>query len=173
MKTRVDIDSTKDSVKIRSIYPDWSLGPMDNPNIYYTITAPRTVKWTIRDHNSTIDVHDVHAALSIFTHNSQISVDGLAGALELDTHNGNAHVQFASFTAPSSVETHNANVELVLPAKSNLNLVSHSHNARLQTDLPLTTRIQGQRGTGCGWNDQRGRTRAVAELAQRQLPDTR
>jgi hypothetical protein len=144
--TRVDIDTFGDSVRIKSNYPlwDWSLG--SNPDIHYTITAPRTARWTIRDHNSRIEVHDLNAPLSIFTHNSRVIVDGLAGALELDAHNGDARVEFASFTASSSVDMHNGDVELVLPANSKFDLRSSAHNADLQSDFPVMTHTIGWRG---------------------------
>jgi DUF4097 and DUF4098 domain-containing protein YvlB len=144
--TKVDIDSVGDSVRIKSNYPDWNWSRGSNPEIHYTITAPRTARWTIHDHNSQIEVHDLRAALSIFTHNSRVTVDGLAGALELDTHNGDARVEFASFTASSSVDMHNGNVELVLPASSRFDLHSSSHNARLQSDFALLTHVVGQHG---------------------------
>jgi DUF4097 and DUF4098 domain-containing protein YvlB len=147
-QTKVEIDKFGDSVRIRSVYPDWNLSwtSWNSPEIHYLITAPRTARWTIRDHNSRIEVHDLRAALSIHTHNSRVTVDGLAGAFELDTHNGDAHVAFASFTAASSVDMHNGDVELVLPAKSKFELHSISHNARLQSDFPLMTHTTSRRG---------------------------
>ncbi len=145
-ETKVDIDSFGDSVRIKSNYPlvDWSLG--SNPDIHYTITAPRTASLRIRDHNSRIEVHDLNAALSISTHNSRVIVDGLAGSLQLDAHNGDARVEFASFTASSSVDTHDGDVELVLPTNSKFDLHSTGHNASLQSDFHIMTHAIGQRG---------------------------
>ena len=88
--TRVDIESSANSVRIKSVYPEWTTLRGNNPEIHYTTNAPRTARWTIRDHNSQIEVNDLRAALSISTHNSRVLVSGLAGALELDTHNGDA-----------------------------------------------------------------------------------
>jgi hypothetical protein len=146
-ETRVDIGSFGDSVRIQSKFPDWTILPGNNPEIHYTISAPRTARWTIRDHNSKIEVIDLHAALSIFTHNSRIYVSGLAGALELDTHNGDAKVQFASLTASSTVGMHNGEVELIMPANSRFNLHTSSHNGRVHSDFPISTRSMGRRGT--------------------------
>jgi hypothetical protein len=146
-ETRVDIDAFGDSVRIKSSYPDWSFLQGSNPDIHYTINAPRTARWTIRDHNSRIEVHDLHAALSISTHNSRVLVSGLAGPLRLDTHNGDAKVEFVSLTASSSVDMHNGDVELVMPAGSRFNLQTSSHNARVQSDFALTTRSFGRRST--------------------------
>ena len=144
--TRVDITGTGDSVRIRSDYPtaDWLKG--SNPEIHYTVNAPHTVRWSIHTHNSRVEVHDLHAALSVSTHNGQIDVSGLAGALDLDTHNGNARVQFASWTGASSVDTHNGDVELVMPAASRFDLRTSAHNGRVQSDFAVTTRNLGRRG---------------------------
>jgi len=145
--TRVDIDSFEDSVRIKSIYPEWTTLKGNNPEIHYTINAPRTARWTIRDHNSQIEVNNLHAALTIVTHNSRVLVSGLAGALDLDTHNGDAKVQFASLTGPSNVEMHNGDVELLMPASSKFNLQTRSHNARLESDFPVRTQDIGHLGT--------------------------
>jgi Putative adhesin len=146
-ETRVDIDSFGDSVRIKSRYPEWGVLPGNNPEIHYTINAPRTARWTIRDHNSKIEVNDLHAALNISTHNSRVIVSGLAGPLDLDTHNGDAKVQFASLTASSSVGMHNGDVELIMPASSKFNLQTSSHNARVQSDFSILTRSMTRRGT--------------------------
>jgi DUF4097 and DUF4098 domain-containing protein YvlB len=145
-ETRVDIDQLGDSVRIKSNYPILSSLQGADPDIRYTINAPRTARWTVRTHNSRVEVHNLHAALSVSTHNGQIDVSGLAGSLDLDTHNGNARVQFASLTAPSSVETHNGDIELTMPAASRFTLQTSGHNGRVQSDFPITTRTIGRRG---------------------------
>ncbi|HVW07269.1 MAG TPA: DUF4097 family beta strand repeat-containing protein [Bryobacteraceae bacterium] len=144
--TRVDIGNAGDSVHIKSEYPTWDWLQGSNPDIHYTINAPRTARWTVRTHNSRVDVRNLHAALSITTHNGNIDVTGLAGALDLDTHNGNAKVQFASWTGPSSVDTHNGDIELMMPAASRFTLQTGSHNGRVQSDFAVTTRSVWRRG---------------------------
>ncbi len=145
-ETRVDIDKLGDSVRIKSNYPNWSSLQGSDPDIHYTINAPRTARWTVRTHNSRVEVRNLHAALSISTHNGQIDVTGLTGSLDLDTHNGNARIQFASLTAPSSVETHNGDVELTMPAASRFTLQTSGHNGRVQSDFGISTRTIGRRG---------------------------
>ncbi len=143
--TRVNIIGSGDTVSIKSEYPpsNWTNGA--NPEIHYTISAPRTARWSVRTHNSRVAVHDLHAALSVTTHNGQIDVSGLAGALDLDTHNGQVRVQFASLTGASSVDTHDGDVELVMPAASRFNLQTSAHNGRVQSDFAVTTRTIGRR----------------------------
>jgi hypothetical protein len=146
-ETRVDITGGGDSVRIKSEYPTWSWLNGANPEIRYTINAPRTARWNVRTHNSRVEVHNLHAALSVSTHNGEVNVSGLAGALDLDTHNGQVRVQFASLTASSSVDTHNGDVELVLPAASRFTLQTSAHNGQLHSDFAVTTRNIGRRGS--------------------------
>ena len=98
-ETRVDIDRLGDSVRIKSNYPTMSSLDGSDPEIRYTINAPRTARVNVRTHNSRVEVRNLHAALSISTHNGKVDVTGLAGALDHDTHNGNARIQFDSWTA--------------------------------------------------------------------------
>lgn len=145
--TRVEVSGSGDFVQIKSVYPEWTNSRGSNPEIHYTIHSPRTARWTIHDHNSQIEVEDLHAALRISTHNSKVIVKGLAGALELDTHNGNAMVQFASLTDSSKVEMHNGDVELIMPASSRFNLQTTSHNARIDSEFAVATHHVSSRGS--------------------------
>ena len=132
-ETTVEMSGSADRVSIASKVPDsegwslWSLignwGDWDSaPDIQYTITAPRTARWKIRDHNG-----------SVWAAN-------LGGPLELNMHNGDAHIDFASFTRDSHIATHNASVELALPASSKFELHSTGHNMRVSSDFPVTVR---------------------------------
>jgi hypothetical protein len=60
-------------------------------------------------------------------------------------HNGHAEVEFAAFTAGSSVDTHNATVELTLPANSKFDLHTDGHNSTLNSDFAVLTRMSGSR----------------------------
>jgi hypothetical protein len=131
-RTGVAIDSTPDSVRIRSNYPpgdccSWNTG--ENPDIHYTIRMPRTAQLTIRDHRSQTDIRD------------------LAGALDVETHRGTVRVEFTAFTANSSVETHRGTVELLLPKDSRFNLETNlDRKASIDSDFQVLARIGGRRG---------------------------
>ena len=150
-ETTVEIDSSPDRISIRSKFPDiyswswWSwVGNWGNwdssPAVHYTITAPRAARWTIRNHNARAEIRDVNAALELNTHNGSVSVANLGGPLELNMHNGDAHIDFASFTHESHVNTHNATVELALPASSRFEFHSRGHNVHVDSDFPATVR---------------------------------
>jgi hypothetical protein len=143
----VEIEGSSGFVRIKSKLPDccsWGWG--SNPEIHYTINAPRTARWTLRDHNSRIEIRDLNAALNLETHNGSVEVSNLRGALELSMHNGRATVDFAAFTADSRIETHNASVELSMPAASKFELRSDGHNNVMQSDFAVLTRMSGRRG---------------------------
>jgi len=144
----VDIDGSVDRVSIRSHLPEqfgwtlWSLleGSWSGPEVHYTITAPRTARLDIRNHNADTDIRDVNAAVRLATHNGVVRVANLVGPLDLNMHNGWARVEFASFTQDSRLTTHNAWVELTLPAASKFDLDSRGHHMLVQSDFQLATR---------------------------------
>ena len=155
-ETTVEIDGSQDLVSIKSKTPDsdgWSvlswlanIGYWGNsPDIHYTITAPRTARWRISDHNSRAEIRDVNAALELDTHNGRVRVVNLGGPLELNMHNGDAQIDFASFTRDSRIDTHNGTVELVLPASSQFELHSDGHNMHVDSDFPVLVRSSGYR----------------------------
>jgi len=146
-ESTVQIDGSGDFVRIKSALPDGNAGWFsgNNPEIHYTINAPRTARWTIRDHNSRTEIQDLRAALDLDTHNGSVHVVKLAGPLELKMHNGRADVEFASFTNGSSVATHNATVELTLPSNSKFDLHTDGHNSSVKSDFAVLTRMSGRR----------------------------
>lgn len=152
-ETTVEIDGSGAAVRIKSKLPDnccssWLFWGGNNPQIHYTITAPRTARWTVRDHNSKTDMRDIRASVDIETHNGSVRVSELGGPLNLSMHNGSANVEFASFTGSSSVDTHNGSVELTLPRNSRFDLHASTHHGGLHSDFPISTQTFGRRDDG-------------------------
>ena len=147
-QTTVEIDSTSSSVRIKSKYPEWNFSwgwnGGGNPQIHYTITAPATARWTIRDHNARLEMRDVQAALHLETHNGPARIVSLGGPLEINAHNGDFQVDFSTFKG-ATVDMHNGSVELALPASSKFDLRSNSHNGHLNTDFAVLTHTMGRR----------------------------
>jgi hypothetical protein len=147
-ETTVDISGSADRVSITWNPPDrygwslWSLfeGPWTGPDVSYAITAPRTARLEIRNHNAEMDIRDTNAAVRIWTHNGAVRVTNLAGPIELAMHNGWARVEFASFSQDSRIATHNGTVELALPAASKFTLDSSGHHTSVNSDFALTKR---------------------------------
>ncbi len=150
-ETNVEIEGSGDSVRIKTVMPDWNFSWWGNdsgnsPEVHYTVKAPRTARWTLRDHNSHIELHDLRAALEVSTHNGRLNVTNLAGPLALEMHNGRASVEFAAFTGESHVDTHNAEVELSLPSNSRFNLNVSGHNQSFHSDFSVMTRMSSWHG---------------------------
>jgi hypothetical protein len=144
-ETTVDVTSTRDSVSIKTVYPDtiWSW-VSSSPTLHYTINAPAGARWTIRAHNARTDVRDLHAALTVDTHNGDLHAVNLAGPLEVSAHNATTSVDFASFQG-ATVTVHNGTSELTLPRASRFDLRVDTHNGGLESDFPVMIRTASRR----------------------------
>jgi hypothetical protein len=113
--TDVHIDSSADSVRIKTYYPDFNWCCSDdngsNPEVRYTIHMPKTASLSIRDHRSETEVSGLQGSLTLSTHRGTAHVRELGGPLHLDTHRGDIHVDFAAFTGNSTVTTHRGTIE--------------------------------------------------------------
>jgi hypothetical protein len=115
--------------------------------VRYTIKMPKTARLTIRDHRSEIDVAGLAGALNLTTHRGQARVQGLSGALHLDTHRGDIQVDFASFTANSSVTNYRGTIDLSLPKTTHFDLQTNSgRRGSIVTDFPMVTHTVSRRG---------------------------
>ena len=144
-ETTVEIVSTSDSVWITSRYPSVSWWFGNNPSISYTITAPKSARWTIRDHNAHAEIRDLRAALTIATHNGSLRVTDFDGPLQVNAHNGTVIADFASFRG-ADITTHNGSVELALPSGTAFNLHADTRHASVQSDFPVVVHTWGRRG---------------------------
>jgi hypothetical protein len=147
--TDVHIDSTADSVRIKTFYPDFNwcctFDSGNNPEVRYTIRMPKTARLTIRDHRSEIEVAGLSGALNLSTHRGHARVQGLSGALHLDTHRGDIEVDFASFTGASSVTNYRGTIELSMPKSSRFDVQSNSgRRGSVETDFSMVTTVSGR-----------------------------
>jgi hypothetical protein len=147
LATTVNIDGSPNLVSIASNPFDhwglslWFLSWEDTtPQITYAISAPRTARWRISNHNAKVELRDVNAAVDISTHNGSVWVANLNGPINVTMHNGDAHIDFASFTQASSVSSHNGSAELILPAASRFQVQSQGHRMQMDSAFPLAMR---------------------------------
>jgi DUF4097 and DUF4098 domain-containing protein YvlB len=148
-QTSVDIQAAADSVRITSKYPtfsSWSWWFGSNPRIDYTITAPKTARWRISDHNATVDVRGVHAPVTIEAHNGRVHLSDVEGPLRIDAHNGSVTADLVSFKG-AEFTSHLGSVELTMPATSAFDLHADTRRGGVQSDFPLTVRALGRRQT--------------------------
>jgi hypothetical protein len=149
--TEVRIDSTPDSVRIKTYYPDFnwccSFDNGTNPEVRYTIRMPKTARLNIRDHRSDTEVTGLQGELDLTTHRGSAHLRGLGGALHLDTYRGDAQVEFSSFTADSSVKTYRGSIELSMPKSSRLDLKTNSgRRGSIYTDFTVVSRAVNRKG---------------------------
>jgi hypothetical protein len=146
--TTVEVTSSPDSVSIVSTYPAivWSWFGQ-SPTIYYTITAPKTARWTVRDHNAHIDMRDVSATVNVDSHNGSLRVVNLAGSLEVRSHNGSVSADFAAFHG-ATISTFNGMADLTLPASSQFDLSANSRHRQIESDFPVLIRTISHRFEG-------------------------
>ena len=150
--TDVRIDSSADSVHVKTSYPDsnWCCSDNgNNPEVRYTVRMPKTAKLIIHDHRSETEVSGLQGALDITTHRGGVRLHGLGGALHLDDYRGDVQVEFASFTANSSITTYRGNVELSMPGSSRFDLQTNSgRHGSIATDFSVMARTFVRRGEG-------------------------
>lgn len=151
--TEVRIASNSaDSVRVNSYYPDnpgCCSDNVTNPEVRYTIRMPKTAKLIIRDHRSDTEVSGLQGALDIETHRGGVRLHGLTGALRLDNYRGDVQVEFASFTANSSITTYRGTVELSMPRSSRFDIQTNSgRHGSIATDFSVMARTLGRNGEG-------------------------
>jgi hypothetical protein len=137
--TTVEVTRSGDSVSIRTIYPEmasWWSWAGDAPIVRYTITAPRTARWTIRDHNAEVNVRDVHAAVTVDAHNGSVHASGLDGPLDVAAHNATVIAELEAFRG-ADVRTHNGSVELTLPSNAAFTLRTDTWRGDVRSDFPI------------------------------------
>jgi hypothetical protein len=107
---------------------------------------PKTARLTIRDHRSDTEVTGLQGALDLSTHRGVAHLRGLGGALHLDTHRGDIHVDFASFTANSSITTYRGSIEIAMPSASRFEIQSDlGRRGALDTDFSVMTHTVNRR----------------------------
>ena len=118
------------------------------PFIHYEVSAPSTVKISIRDHKSKIRISDIHSDIRIRTHKGQVEVTGLDGAIDLETHKGEARIVFSKLARTSRFDTHKGEIELVLPKGAGFKLDADiGRHGELKSDLAgVSTTSSSRRG---------------------------
>lgn len=145
--TDVHIDSSPDSVRIKTYYPDFNFDSGSNPEVRYTIRMPKTARLAIRDHRSDTEVTGLQGALDLTTYRGTARVHGLGGALRLDTYRGDVQVEFSSFATSSSVKTYRGTVELSMPKSSRFDVQTDSgRRGSIYTDFTVISRTISRRG---------------------------
>jgi hypothetical protein len=152
--TEVRIESSPNSVQIRTYYPDfaWCCSFDDNgnnPEVRYTIRMPKMAKLKIHDHRTETEVSGVQGGLDLTTHRGSAHIHGLSGPLHVDTHRGDIHVDFSLFTEASSIVSYRGTVELSMPKTSRFSIESNAgRRGSIFTDFSVMTTTFARRAGG-------------------------
>jgi len=127
-RTEVKIETAPGSVRLSSDYDQLeTAGNLNNhcvsrPFVNYEIKLPVNARLRIADHKSTIQVADVHGAITLATHKGKVDLRGIEGPLELATHKGEVRVVFSKWAQPSRITTHKGDIDVSLPKSSKFDL---------------------------------------------------
>jgi DUF4097 and DUF4098 domain-containing protein YvlB len=143
-EARIEIDSGKDYLSIRTKYRDHNLtfnwGSHNNPaGVEYTLTVPRTAHLDeIKLINGALDITGVSGEVHASCINGRLEAHNLAGRAELSTINGRLDARFDQLSG-SRVELNSVNgsVELTIPSDSKAEVEASTVSGGIDNDFGL------------------------------------
>lgn len=143
-EAQIKIDSGKDSLSIRTKYPDHDLnfnwGSHNNPaGVEYTLTVPRTVRLDkINLINGSLDVTGVTGEVHASCINGKLEAHNLSGRAELSTINGHLDAKFDRLSASAvNLNSVNGRVELTIPSDSKAEIEASTVSGGIENDFGL------------------------------------
>src|SRR5580692_2125658 len=143
-QVRIDIDSGKDDLSIRTRYPDHDLtfnwGSHNNPaSVEYTLTVPRTARLDeIKLINGSLDVTGVTGEVHASCINGRLEAHNLSGRADLSTINGHLDAKFDELRGSSlELKSVNGSVELTIPSDSMAEIEASTVSGRIDNDFGL------------------------------------
>src|ERR1700735_133179 len=143
-QARIDIDSGKDDLSIRTKYPDHDLtfnwGSHNNPaSVEYTLTVPRTARLDeIKLINGSLDITGVTGEVHASCINGRLEAHNLSGQAELSTINGHLDAKFDQLRGSSlELKSVNGSVELTIPSDSKAEIEASTVSGRINNDFGL------------------------------------
>src|SRR5579864_48462 len=105
-EAKIEIDSGKDYLSIRTKYPDhnnWNWGSHNNPaSVEYTLTVPRSANLDeIKLINGALDLRGITGEVRASCINGRLEAHDLAGRSRLETINGRLNAHFAELAGHS------------------------------------------------------------------------
>ena len=166
-EAKIDVYSTPESIRIRTLYPDYEQtfnnderGRYNNPaTVDYTLTVPRKARLeSIELVNGALEVDGVEGAIKASSVNGRVIARGLSGESRLSTVNGNLEATFTQLneSTPLSLGSVNGNVVLIIPSDSNAILRAGTVHGSISNDFGIEVQhgeyvgheLYGQLGSG-------------------------
>jgi DUF4097 and DUF4098 domain-containing protein YvlB len=143
-QARIDIDSGKDYLSIRTKYPDHDLtfnwGSHNNPaSVEYTLTVPRTARLDeIKLINGSLDVTGITGEVHASCINGRLEAHNLSGRADLSTINGHLDAKFDQLRGSSlELKSVNGSVELTIPSDSKAEIEASTVSGGIDNDFGL------------------------------------
>ena len=143
-EARIEIDSGKDYVSIRTRYPDhdhsFNWGSRDNPaGVEYTLTVPRTARLDeIKLINGSLDVNGVTGEVRASCINGRLEAHNLTGRADLSTINGHLDARFDQLSeSPVELKSVNGSLELTIPSDSKAQIEASTVSGGIENDFGL------------------------------------
>jgi DUF4097 and DUF4098 domain-containing protein YvlB len=143
-EAQIEIDATKDSISIRTKYPDhdhnWNWGSHDNPaSVEYTLTVPRTAQLDeIKLINGSLDITGISGEVHASCINGRLEAHDLSGRAELSTINGRLEARFNELGGHSlELSSVNGSVDLTIPSDSKAELEASTVSGGIENDFGL------------------------------------
>src|ERR1700723_1399490 len=162
-QARIEIDSGKDHLSVRTKYPDHELtfnwGSHNNPaSVEYTLTVPRTARLDeIKLINGSLDVTGVTGEVPASCINGRLEAKNLSGRADLSTINGHLDAKFDQLRGSSlELKSVNGSVELTIPSDSKAEIEASTVSGGIDNDFGLHVNhhrvvghdLRGELGTG-------------------------
>jgi DUF4097 and DUF4098 domain-containing protein YvlB len=143
-EARIEVDSGKDYVSIRTKYPDhdhtFNFGSRNNPaGVEYTLTVPRGVRLDeIKLINGSLDVNGVTGEVRASCINGRLEAHNLSGRADLSTINGRLDAKFDELPGSSiELKSVNGSVELTIPSDSKAQIEASTVSGGIENDFGL------------------------------------
>jgi hypothetical protein len=143
-QARIDIDSGKDHLSIRTKYPDHDLtfnwDSHNNPaSVEYTLTVPRTARLDeIKLINGSLDVTGATGEVHASCINGRLEAHNLSGRADLSTINGHLDAKFDQLRGSSlELKSVNGSVELTIPSDSKAEIEASTVSGGIDNDFGL------------------------------------
>jgi DUF4097 and DUF4098 domain-containing protein YvlB len=159
-EAKIEVDSGKDYLSIRTRYPDHNnnWGSNNNPaSVEYTLTVPRTINLDeIKLINGELDVAGVTGEVRASCINGRLEAQDLSGRAKLSTINGKLDAKFAQLGGQSvELNSVNGSLELTIPSDSNADIEANTVSGNISNDFGLHVNrhmvghdLRGQLGNG-------------------------
>ena len=143
-EAKIEIDSRKDSLSIRTEYPNhertfWNDNHHDQPaSVEYTLTVPRNVQLDeIKLVNGNLDVEGVNGEVRVSCVNGRLTAQKLGGRAELSTVNGKLEANVDRLVSPLEMSSVNASVLVTLPSDTKADLEASTVSGSISNDFGI------------------------------------